>query len=256
MTCQAATLKWPELNRDELVSFYNQIKLNKLLDISWRNPGRVDPSAYQAFHEKKLQKNTETEASNELIKEQIPSNESLTPTDDKFDLFNEFNEEEAEKEDEIFNLRLTHRKRSTEAKVACMDKILGDMKRNFVTEKNMVNEEDELKEEALNNTSQVMDQDTPNGSEVNKELLKEINFELEETQDPSKLENDKSMPSIDPIQVDKTKNESVAIPESTELGDASSIVKLDSRDAEMDTGCIDKEAEMYFFEILNSYYPN
>ena len=130
-----------------------------------------------------------------------------------------------------------------------MDKILGDMKRNFVTEKNMVNEEDELKEEALNYTSQVMDQDIPSGSEVNKELLKEINSELEETKDPSKLENDKSMPSIDTIQVDKTMNESAAIPESTELGDASSIT-------EMDTGCIDKEAEMYFFEILNSHYPN
>ncbi len=44
-------------------------------------------------------------------------------------MFEDFNEAEAEHEDEIFSLKLTHRKRSTEKKIASMDKILDDMRR-------------------------------------------------------------------------------------------------------------------------------
>lgn len=44
-------------------------------------------------------------------------------------MFEDFNLNEYDKEDELFNLKLTHRKRSTEKKVASMDKILDDMRR-------------------------------------------------------------------------------------------------------------------------------
>lgn len=44
-------------------------------------------------------------------------------------MFEDFNSNEYDKEDELFNLKLTHRKRSTEKKVASMDKILDDMRR-------------------------------------------------------------------------------------------------------------------------------
>lgn len=140
-------LKWPELGKKELIAYYNEIKLNKILDIGWKNPGRIDVQAYTLFHEKKQnthaqRKVSDSESVNEIAKEnENASNESLSQTDDKFDMFDEFAAEETEKDGEPFNLRLTHRKRSTEVKVASMDKILFDMRKNikFDTEQNLVN---------------------------------------------------------------------------------------------------------------------
>lgn len=47
----------------------------------------------------------------------------------EFDMFEDFNSNEYDQDDEIFNLKLTYRKRSTEKKVASMDKILDDIRR-------------------------------------------------------------------------------------------------------------------------------
>lgn len=146
MTCQIPILTWPELTKNEIISFYNEIKTNQVLDIEWNNPGRLAPETYESFHEQKNSKHLEPEPTADSVKDNVPSNESQASMDNKFDMFDEFNEEDTEKEDEIFSLKLTHRKRSTDKKVATMDKILDDMRKKFDTEQTIasekINEED------------------------------------------------------------------------------------------------------------------
>ena len=118
----------------------------------------------------------------------------------RFDLFDEFNAE-TEKSDEIFNLQLTHTKRTTDKKVACMDKILDDMRKKFDTEQNLINEnepnetEKPMNEQQLNlNTDtevslinkETIIADSSNVKELTEEKQVEISdVEMEETIDTS-----------------------------------------------------------------------
>lgn len=126
--CQVG-FRWPKLSNDEIVKYYNQIKQDKVLQLSWTNPGRIDPREYEKLNDQYQEQKPEEDPIEIQDKESEQEDRDL----EKFDLFDEFATDE-------FNsnqvLKLTHVKSSRESdkKMASMDKILDDMRKKYESE--------------------------------------------------------------------------------------------------------------------------
>lgn len=76
-----------------------------------------------------------------LIGDNISRTSSID-INNKFDIFDEFNSDIEKNQNEFLELRLTHSKnRTSDKKVACMDKILDDIRKKYENEQKNINEE-------------------------------------------------------------------------------------------------------------------
>jgi hypothetical protein len=107
------------------------------LNISWKNPGRIDIEKFiltekQNEEAANIRENTNNEKfASKCENEATTINQAMN---DKFDPFEEFNNEIESHGNQIFDMRLMHnksRENLNSKKVACMDKILDDIKKRY-----------------------------------------------------------------------------------------------------------------------------
>jgi hypothetical protein len=140
--------KWPELTAQEIFDYHTQIKQNKEVQLNWKSPGRIEPNEYEKLERNFLENDDLKQA--EVAEKNEEEHNRLTDTqlNARFDVCQDF-ENENEKEDlnELFKLRTIQNKsnRTTEKKIACMDKIFSDMRRNF--QQQLIQEQEQIKEE-------------------------------------------------------------------------------------------------------------
>ena len=117
-------------------------------NIAWTSPGRIDPKLIEETSSLKSKQESSQSQSisgvnaqeeNNAKVDQLSSDDTENPK--QFDLFDEFNSEM--EQNEKIELKLTHSKRSEDKKVATMDKILFQMKKNREFESQLMDVGDE-----------------------------------------------------------------------------------------------------------------
>jgi hypothetical protein len=142
--------KWPEVDANELIEFYTEIKLNKKLKIDWINPGRIDPkllinSTQNIIESKNLEKKENVVIDEKQVKIQ----------DNKFNICDEFLNEDKDDEEnnEIFKIENAAlisnkiRRDTNTKKLACFDKIFNDMRKSYEINNKLEFEDEFSKEE-------------------------------------------------------------------------------------------------------------
>lgn len=136
---QPLVLKWPEFENEKLVDFYNEIKQNKKLKLEWENPGRLDPELVEKFRKEQQKKLNESNQADNLVDMNQEEQANANDEADKFDLFDEFSSELEKDDNQKLDLRITHKPRESNKKVATMDKILDDMRKKYEYEQSNIN---------------------------------------------------------------------------------------------------------------------
>ena len=118
-------------------------------NIAWTSPGRIDPKLIEeessTFKSKQESSQSQSisgvnaQEENNAKVDQLSSDDTENPK--QFDLFDEFNSEM--EQNEKIELKLTHSKRNEDKKVATMDKILFQMKKNREFESQLMDVGDE-----------------------------------------------------------------------------------------------------------------
>lgn len=106
------------------------------MDINWTSPGRLDPKLVEENLKASNESNTSLDIEASVATKQKDQDESESTSMNEnpasmqaFDMIDEFTDDLAPK-----NLRITHKKTiddSSSKRVACMDKILHDLKKNY-----------------------------------------------------------------------------------------------------------------------------
>ena len=136
---QPLVLKWPEFENEKLVDFYNEIKQNKKLKLEWENPGRLDPELVEKFRKEQQKKLNESNQADNLVDMNQDELADANNEANKFDLFDEFSSELEKEDNQKLDLRITHKPRESNKKVATMDKILDDMRKTYEYEQSNIN---------------------------------------------------------------------------------------------------------------------
>lgn len=117
-------------------------------NIAWTSPGRIDPKLIEETSSLKSKQESSQSQSISGVNAQEENNAKVdqfnsddTENPKQFDLFDEFNSEM--EQNEKIELKLTHSKRSEDKKVATMDKILFQMKKNREFESQLMDVGDE-----------------------------------------------------------------------------------------------------------------
>jgi len=153
-------------------------------------------------------------------------------------LFDDFSEEETGKE----NFRFTHRKRSTEAKVACMDKILGDMRKNLAVERSLEEKKLQSTIVQVNERHVSMVSGFQIGLKFNEDLLMQIDSELLGQSVNPTIDSQKIGTSAE---MEENKHEEGFITKGVDLESSNSNLNM-----------VEIEVEKILFELLDSNFPS
>jgi hypothetical protein len=159
--------KWPQLNANELIELYNEININKKLKISdiWCNPGRIDPKLF--LDSTKLETKNEYEKGNLILNQNEFEKEKQTSPlpnqNNKFNICDEFLNEDDQEKNEIFKVENEElisnklRRDINAKKIACIDKIFDDMRKNYEINSKQF-DDDDFNLENSNNVNQKKEQ--------------------------------------------------------------------------------------------------
>ena len=137
-------MSWPGLfNNNKYSSIIIFTRLLKKLNIEWKSPGKIDPIHIEKHKEEafKIGENLNKEYNCDELKNEVATIDSSN----KFDPFEEFNNEIENEDKQIFDMRLVQnksRENSNNKKVACMDKILDDIKKRYEYESELNQQKD------------------------------------------------------------------------------------------------------------------